>query len=70
MLYPAVFSTFMQYCVCSVALGFLLEDVEFDFLNHSVIFLTTSTILRLLYYCFVLYREDNISHHRWDFNTK
>lgn len=36
MLYSAEFSTFMQYCVCSAALCFLVEGVEFDFLNRSV----------------------------------
>lgn len=34
----AEFSTFMCYCVCSAALGFLMEGVEFDFLNCSVRF--------------------------------
>lgn len=32
----AEFSTFMQYCVRSAALGFLVEGVEFDFLNRSI----------------------------------
>lgn len=36
MLYSAECSTFMQYCVRSPALCFLVEGVEFDFLNRSV----------------------------------
>lgn len=63
MICSAEFSTFMQYSVCSAALGFLTEGVEFDFLNCSVrVFYDTGSSCN----CFVHYSVRSISCHSWD----
>lgn len=63
MIYSAEFGTFVQCCVCSAALGFLTEGVEFGFLNHSVrVFYDIGSSCK----CFVHYSVRSISCHSWD----